>query len=165
MIIEATLCEVLNYLYQRGYLACPCYAEEPEEYDRPEAYHIIELTGEDGYDHVWTASMTIQTYGRTLLEASKLAKELRNAIRYLNEYGLDNEELEMYPGYGDVGGLYVDTQYNWTDESTKRYRYQTIIEVSYMEQPLMPFSHWKHDENAPFRAAIVGTARTGIDRI
>lgn len=165
MIIEATICEVLNHLYRAGYLPCPAYTEEPEARDRPDEYYIVEKTGESKSSFIYTAQLSIQSYGVSLLRAAALSKLLEAAAQYITDATMIDLEPDMYPGYSDIGGMHLVNSYNWSDTTTARYRYQSIYDVSYAASEYEPYLNGTHTHGVALRPATVGTARTGIDRV
>ncbi len=80
-----------------------------------ESYVLIErVGGTDGF--VRTASFAIQSYGTSLYEACRLNEEVKKAMNRL----LESDQ---------VSRVELDTDYNYTDESLKKYRYQAVYDL------------------------------------
>ena len=97
---------------------CPAYMEQPE--DKPERYFVLERTGggERGAE-MQTATVAVQSYGPTMLDAAAL-----------NEQVLDIMSEIQYRE-NTIISCEVNSTYNFTDTRTKRYRYQTVIDLVY----------------------------------
>lgn len=119
-MIEKT---VYDYLSSR--LDVPVLLELPEVPSEefpvfPSSLIIIEKIGETVSDHVHTASVALQSYStERLYDAAALDEQVRAAMD-------DIIELD------EIGGVFLASNYNFTDTSTKRYRYQCIYEISYV---------------------------------
>lgn len=79
-------------------------------------YVLIERLGgtDDGF--LRTASFAIQSYGPTLYEACRLNEQVKKAMRSL----IENK---------DVTRCDLDSDYNYTDTATKKYRYQAVYDL------------------------------------
>ena len=111
MTIEYT---VLNYLISK--MDIPVYMEEPSGND--ETYILIEKTGSSEENKIYTAIFAIQSYGRTMEQAIDLNELVKKAM----------EEFNDSP---DIFSCDLNSDYNFTDTETKRYRYQAVFEITY----------------------------------
>lgn len=102
---------VLNHLMEK--MTVPVYMEEPEE--PPEAYIIIEKTGSGGKDQLKTATLAIQSYGKSMEQAAQLNEDMKEAM----------EDIE---NQNPVSRAQLNSDYNFTDTNTKRYRYQAVYD-------------------------------------
>lgn len=105
---------VLDYLAAQ-LTPIPVYMEVPE--DPPATMVIIEKTGGGERDKIKTATLAIQSYAPTLFEASQL-----------------NETVKLAIGSVDITSLFaakLNSDYNYTDTSTKKYRYQAVFDFYY----------------------------------
>jgi len=105
---------VLKYLAEN--LDVPVSMEEPEE--KPTSYVIIEKTGGGMENQIHNATLAIQGYAETLYKAAQLNEEVKSLM------------LAM-PDEEDVGYVGLQSDYNFTDPSTKRYRYQSVWDIVY----------------------------------
>ena len=110
-MIEKT---VLKFLNER--MTVPAYMEEPEE--QPESYLIIEKTAGGKNNGLQTATMAIQSYAPTMEKAAELNEELK-AI------------MEDIANQNPVSRAKLNSDYNFTDTATRRYRYQAVYDFIY----------------------------------
>lgn len=112
-MIEST---ILSFLASAG-LDAPLYMEIPE--DPPEEFYILENTGQSMRDRVRTTTMAVQSYAQSLERAADLAYEIDEVI------------LETLQELDDVAGVRLNSLYNFTDQSTKQYRYQGVYIITH----------------------------------
>ena len=105
---------VLDYL--NGGLDVPCYMEVPEKPIAP--YVVIEKTGESETNKILSGTLVTQSYGTSLYNAAELDEEVKTAMESIVE--LDSVYRCRLAG-----------SYNFTDASTKRYRYQSVFDMTY----------------------------------
>ena len=106
----------LDYLTE--HLDVPVFMEEPTE-DMTD-YVLIEKVGSSESNHVPTATLTFQSYGASLYEA---------ALRNLLVKTLVNNSVEL----DEISAVRLNSDYNFTDSTTKKYRYQALFVVTYLE--------------------------------
>lgn len=107
--------KVLKYLNDnlRGVSA---YMEEPKS---PSAkYVLMEKTGSSESDHVKTATFALQSYGSSMEEAVDLNEEVKDV-------------MENFWESADIYACKLNSDYNFTDTQTKRYRYQAVYNITY----------------------------------
>lgn len=114
---------ILNYLAER-LPNVPVLMELPEvpSDDYPEfpfPLIVIQKVGHTRSNHVNHASIAFQSYADTLYNAAQLDETVR---------GLIDQIVEL----PEVGGVYLASDYEFTDTRTKRYRYQCIYEFYYV---------------------------------
>ncbi len=112
-MIELT---ILNYLKHE--LKVPVYMEEPK--NPPEAYVLLEKTGGGKSNHILTATLALQSYGKSLYDAAKLNEEVKTV-------------MERSIAVFNISKASLNSDYNFTDQETKRYRYQAVYNMTYME--------------------------------
>lgn len=105
---------VLNYLNSK--LGVPAYAEKPEE--KPARYVLIEKTGGSEEDMICSATLAIQSYAESLYQAVLLNKQVKTAMR----------SIVNLP---EIGRSQLNSDYNFTDTTTKEYRYQAVFDLIY----------------------------------
>ena len=106
---------VLDYLNKT--LKVPVYMEMPEM-GQTERFVLIEKTGSRSENLINFATFAIQSYANSLYEAAKLNEVVKEAMN--NIVSLDV-----------VFGSELNTDYNFTDTTKKRYRYQAVYDLSY----------------------------------
>lgn len=110
-MIEA---ELLTYLAAAlPVLVC---MEEPEQ--PPAKYVRIEKTGSSRSNFITQATFAFQSYGPSLFEAAALNESVKAA-------------LDAAPVSIDIFSAKLNSDYNFTDTATKRYRYQAVYDFTF----------------------------------
>lgn len=89
-----------------------------EEPDLPEEYVLIEKTGSGEGDWIKTATFAIQSYSGSFYRAMQLNEKVKEAMR-------DMVRLD------DICKVSLNSDYNFTDTSKKRYRYQAVYQITH----------------------------------
>lgn len=97
-------------------LSVPVFIDVPS--DPPGSYVVIERTGGGMEEHIRNAMVAIQSYGETRLQAATLHEQILAEMQDLIE--LNN-----------VSACTLNAEYDFTDTSTKRYRYQCVFDIVY----------------------------------
>ena len=113
-MIEKT---ILDYLDE--HLTVPVYMEEP--INKPASYVLIERTGSSESDLIETTTLALQSYGASLYDAAALNMAVKARIKQAVEIPT-------------VSAVYINSDYNFTDTETKRYRYQCVAVVTHFER-------------------------------
>ena len=114
-MIEKT---IIGYLSKS--VGVPVYAEIPEEPE--DSYVIIDKTGSGLTGGVLSATIAVQSYGATMQEAAELNEEVKKIMLHAH--------WEVDTFYG----VHLNSDYNFTDTSMKRYRYQAVFNINYYEE-------------------------------
>ena len=109
--------EKIIYDYLNSLEGVNAYTEMPKTF--PGNCYLIEKTGDRRTNHINTATIAIQSYGETLYDAMLLNDSLKDIM-------LDGLIL-----LDSVSGVKLNSDYNYTDTTTKRYRYQAVFVVTY----------------------------------
>lgn len=112
-MIEA---RIIEYLAEA--LDIPVYAEVPE--DAAGEFLVVEKTGSARTNYLDEATIAVQSYADSLSDAAFLNQRVKAAI--LNLWTQD-----------DVSAVRLNSDYNFTDTTTRRYRYQGVYVVTYYE--------------------------------
>ena len=107
---------VLNYLADN--LSVPVFMEEPEEWCRE--YVLIEKVGSSENDRIQSATVAVQSYAESLYKSAVLNDTVKRAMR-------DIVVLDS------VSRCRLNSDYNFTDTETKRYRYQAVFDLTYYD--------------------------------
>ena len=108
--------EILLYNFLKRKLDVNVYAEKNGKL--PSSFVLFERIAGGEKDHIRTASFAIQSYAPALLEAAKLNEKLKKV-------------MEEFPQEKEIGSCYLEADYNFTDTTTKHYRYQAVYNVIY----------------------------------
>lgn len=107
---------VLDYLKEN--IIVPCFMEVPEQ--PPSIMVIIEKTGSGVNNHVYEATIAIQSYSTSLYKAAEL-----------NE--LVKECMENIITIDKICSCELNSDYNYTDTEMKKYRYQAVFDIAYLK--------------------------------
>lgn len=90
--------------------------------DPPPYFFLIEKTGGGARNSQQrTATVAVQSYAPTLLEAAQLNDEIVGVMREL-QFTEDS-----------IITCELNSDYNFTDQNTKRYRYQAVFNLVYFD--------------------------------
>lgn len=81
-------------------------------------YVVFEKTSSGKNNHLPSAVLAFQSYGTSLYNALLLNEKVKKAVEGLAE--LD-----------EIRGVSLNSDYNFTDTTTKEYRYQAVFEIRY----------------------------------
>ena len=113
MIID----KIIQFLNNQEY-GVSAYAEVTKNV--PTKYIIVEQTGETVTDYIWHATVAIKSYSSvSLFDASLLNEDVLQLM--LDEFVKDD----------DVAKVELNSSYNFTDTTTKTYRYQAVFDITY----------------------------------
>ena len=112
-MIEQTIYKFLN-----DNMTVPVYTEIPS--NPPKKMIVLEKTGSSLTNHIPRATFAIQSYGKSLQEAA----ELNESLKEIMMDGLDG--LLSLP---QIAAVNLNSDYNYTDTTTKRYRYQAVFDI------------------------------------
>ncbi|RGD72910.1 hypothetical protein [Anaerofustis stercorihominis] len=104
---------ILNYLNEN--LEEPVFMERPEEV--PSSYIILEKIGSSMENYIYRDVFAIQSYGKSLLDAAELNEKVKSVM---------NDGLIFLDNIASVKCI---NDYNFTDTTTKQYRYQAIYDI------------------------------------
>ena len=103
---------VKNYLSTK--LDIPIVFEHQK--NLPEQFILIQKTGGSRENFLNSSTIAIQSYGASLFDAAKLNEKIKNRM-----YDLIT--------VAEVSRVKLNSDYNFTDTETKRYRYQAIFDI------------------------------------
>lgn len=110
-MIEKTVCDYLNDV-----MGLPAFWEKPE--DMPAEFLIVEKTGGRLSDRIKTATIAIQSYAGSMYRAAEINDAVIHAMDHLVEYD-------------GVARVQLNSDYNYTDTTTKQYRYQAVFDITH----------------------------------
>lgn len=106
---------ILHYL--EGEIDVDCMMEIPAE-DLPTTFVVVQKTGSGIDDHLYRATIALQSYAPTLYLASQLNEAVKAA-------------MDGAIGLNRVTKSKLNADYDYTDTSTKRYRYQAVYDINH----------------------------------
>lgn len=107
---------VKNFLESK--LSVPVLMEIPKS--QASQFVIIEKTGSTHENHIDSAILTIQSYAESMQKAVELNEQVKNWM-------LDG--MEGLVTLDEVASVNLNSDYNFTDTSSKRYRYQAVFDI------------------------------------
>lgn len=105
---------LLDYLRER--LSVPVYTEEYGK--MPERYVLVDKTGGGGSTYLKEATVAIQSYGKSLYEAAVLNEQVK-------------EEMDNIIELDVISKCSLNSDYEYTDTTRKKYRYQAVFDLVY----------------------------------
>ena len=108
---------IKNYLAEK--LSMPVVLEVPA--DPPKSFILLEKTGSSCEAHIDRAMLAIQSYAPSMYEAARLNERVKAAMD-------SAAELDA------VSASRLNSDYNFTDTTTKRYRYQAVYDLVYYDE-------------------------------
>ena len=87
--------------------------------EMPDQCIVLEKTGGSYNEQIYTATMAVQSYGKTLAEAAALNADV---VEWM---------LDIRDAVTNVFDISLNSDYNFTDSATKRYRYQAVFVITY----------------------------------
>ena len=105
---------VLNYL--KNNLSVPAYVEKPT--NKPKRYVVLDKIGSSKENHLLSSAIAFQSYAESKYEAARLNEEVKEVVENMIE--LD-----------EIAGVALNSDYNFTDTTTKEYRYQAVFDINH----------------------------------
>jgi hypothetical protein len=105
---------ILNHL--KDGLDVPVFMEKPT--NAPSEYVLFEKTGGGRNETMPSATFAFQSYSTSLFKAAVLNEAVKNEVDHL--VLLD-----------EIRGVTLNTDYNFTDTTTKQYRYQAVYDIKH----------------------------------
>ena len=109
-MIEEIVRDFLNRI-----VSYPVYMEIPKS--SPSQFYIVEKTGSSESNHISSSTITIRSYADTLFKAAEMNADLKEVML--------NQLIEL----NDISSVELNGDYNYTDTTTKRYRYQAVFDI------------------------------------
>lgn len=107
---------LMDYLSEQT--QTPCYLSVPE--NTSGTFYVLEKTGGSCEEGLFGATLAVQSYAPTVLEASQANRRAKMAL-------MDADTLPP------IIRCDLNTDYNFPDTTRKRPRYQAVFEVDYYE--------------------------------
>lgn len=105
---------ILNHLSTE--LGVSVALEKPEP--APDKYVLLDKIGSGRSDRMPSATFAFQSHAKTLFEAAELNEHVKTAV----------DSLIMLD---EIRGLSLNSDYNFTDTTTKQYRYQAVYDINH----------------------------------
>lgn len=106
--------EIIVYNYLGENLPVPIYTEKPS--NAPKRFVLIDKIGSSKENHLKSSTIAFQSYAESKYQAALLNEQVKEAVE--NMIVLD-----------EVSKVELNSDYNFTDTTTKEYRYQAVYEI------------------------------------
>lgn len=108
--------ETMIFDYLKSKLNVPVYMEVPE--NPPESFVVIQKTSSGRENYIDNAMMAIQSYAASLAAAAALNQCVKDCMDHAG-------------AIKEISAAKLNSDYNYTDTATKRYRYQAVYDIFY----------------------------------
>lgn len=108
--------ELITKDYLDEHLSVPVFTEKPS--NGSGRYVFFDKTGSEKSNHLPSATIAFQSYAESKYQAALLNEQLKTVVEQMIE--LD-----------EIRGLTLNSDYNFTDTTTKEYRYQAVYDIRY----------------------------------
>lgn len=115
--------EKIVYDYLNNNLTVSAYMQEqenPKPSANPKSFVVIEKTGSSKTNRICEATIAIQSYAPTLFKAATLNEEVKEAMENIVELN-------------EIVSCRLNSDYNFSDTSTKQPRYQAVFDIVHYE--------------------------------
>ncbi len=112
--------EKIVYDFLTEKMSVPVYMEIPK--NPPAKMIVLEKTGSSMNEHIWASTFAVRSYDKSLFGAASLNELVKAAV-------LDGQDGLIT--LDEVLRVDLNSDYNFTDTTTKQYRYQAIIIVTH----------------------------------
>ena len=110
--------EITIYKFLDTNMTVPVYTEVPS--NPPKKMIVMEKTGSSLNNHIKRSTFAIQSYGKSLQEAAELNESLKEIMM---------DGLDGLASLDEIVSVNLNSDYNYTDTTTKRYRYQAVFDI------------------------------------
>ncbi len=108
--------EIIIKQYLDSYLSVPASLEKPET--PPLRFVGFEKTGSGKKNHLPSSTFAFQSYAESKYEAALLNNKVKEVIENLIELN-------------EIRSIKLNSDYNFTDTTTKEYRYQAVFDIKH----------------------------------
>lgn len=105
---------IKNYL--DGHLDVPSFFEHQNGITGK--YVLIEKIGGGKSNELKSSVFAFQSYADSLFESAALNEQVKEVVEAMIEVS-------------EITGIHLNSDYNFTDEQTKKYRYQAVYDINY----------------------------------
>ena len=102
---------IFNFLKSKG---LNVFMEVPAQ--APQEFYVLEKTGSSRTEHINESTFALQSYGETMLRAAQMSEDAKTI-------------LEQLIALSSVSRVSAVRDYNYTDPTTKKYRYQIVFTI------------------------------------
>ena len=108
--------EIIIKQYLDSHLSVPSFLEQSGE--MPDSYVLFEKTGSSKRNYLSSSTIAFQSYAKSMYDAAKLNEELKEVVENMIELN-------------EISNVQLNSDYNFTDTTTKEYRYQAVFDINH----------------------------------
>lgn len=108
--------EIIIKQFLDGHLSVPSFLQVPAT--KPTRFVVFEKTSSSKSNYLPSATFAFQSYAESMYEAAKLNEEVKEVIEDLIQLN-------------EISGIKLNSDYNYTDTTTKEYRYQAVFDINH----------------------------------
>src|SRR5690554_4085662 len=108
--------EIIVFNYLSNNLSVPVYVEKPIQ--KPQRFVVLDKIGSSKEDYLFSSTIAFQSYAESKYQAAFLNEQVKEAVE--NMIVLD-----------EIAGVSLNSDYNFTDTTTKEYRYQAVFNINH----------------------------------
>ena len=86
--------------------------------DKPQCFVVLDKIGSSKENYLSSSTIAFQSYAESKYEAALLNEQVKEAVE--NMIVLD-----------EIAGVSLNSDYNFTDTTTKEYRYQAVFDLNH----------------------------------
>ncbi|GAA5348272.1 hypothetical protein [Streptococcus uberis] len=106
--------EIIIFDYLNKHLTVPTFTEHQDA--EPERFVLIDKTGGGKNNHLVNSTIVIQSYAESKYQASLLNEQVKSIMEKIDELA-------------EISGIELNSDYDFTDQQTKRHRYQAVFDI------------------------------------
>lgn len=108
--------EIVIKQFLDEHLSVPSFFERPE--NPPIRYVLLEKTGSAKQNYLPSATFAFKSHAETMYDAALLNEEVKKTI-------------EEMIALNEISAIRLNSDYNFTDTTTKEYRYQAVFDINH----------------------------------
>jgi len=108
--------EIIIKQFLDGHLSVPSFLEWSGE--MPDRFVLFEKTSGAKKNQLSSATFAFQSYAESMYEAAKMNEEVKSVV-------------EDLISLNEISGVHLNSDYNFTDTTTKKYRYQAVYDIKH----------------------------------
>lgn len=116
---------VIAYLNSHADIEYPAYGDTPYKDRLPAHHYMVEKTGSTTRDRLATAQIVIQSV--TVQSKAQAARMNEAAVNVMDS---------LAGSVAGVSACHLNSDYDYTDTTTKRWRYQAVFDITYNREVL-----------------------------
>lgn len=115
---------VISYLNGHADIEYPAYGDTPYKNNLPAHHYMVEKTGSNTRDRITTAQITIQSVTvQSKAQAARMNERMTGV-------------MEGIVGTSGISACHLNSDYDYTDTTSKRWRYQAVFDITYNREVL-----------------------------